>query len=174
MAKVVVRALCWFMSVGSQSPPPRPMKETEKAHGECPHMVGLHYRRGTLKLGIYCFYSKWRQDCSLFGGDVTIIPQDCLLQTQLWETSYVWRRLGLAFWAYPARMCREAEGPRWIASPSTESFSRQQWGLVPTYPLQLQFHSFALHWDHPLHISLRAASLSCSELPENYLSSISS
>ena len=25
----------------------------------------LHYRRGTLKLGIYCFYSKWRQDCSL-------------------------------------------------------------------------------------------------------------
>ena len=146
MVEAAARGLHWFVLVGSQ-------------RWYSPHQVPQGGKESSWWVALW-ERDKWKQTCSLFGGDVT----SSLKTAHGKHYSEKWPRYRAArafHLGHIQQECVEGHGAWWIALPSTEIFLWQRWSLIPTYPLQPQFHSLLCIEIFPWTYFFRLFSLFC-------------
>lgn len=74
------------------------------------HVVGCFTGQGHWAWGLYCFFNRWKQAC-FEGRNIACLSE---LITAILEKWPMKEDLCLMFLAYPARTCRDPNGPWWL------------------------------------------------------------
>lgn len=97
--------------------PPSPMGVMQRVQMNTSVCSAVHYRRGTPSLGSSPCYSSDQQAWSLSRRKTSPHPSGLLA-----ENGLIMSGQALHSWRYPARTCRDTQGPWWVATPNTRMY----------------------------------------------------